>query len=389
MSTPEVVALRPNWRDAISERWEYRTEVQQAYDGREIRRSLRNRPRREVEYEFLFPTAEECERAMRMMFRRLWVDVRIPLWMDAQPADVDSGDTTLSVSTVGYDYVNGAEAIIWESPSKWHVCEDLTVAPSSLTWTNATTQSLKGRIMPLRKAFLIDVIAGQIYAVNAHSARMRWLINETEPLGRLNAATYPAYHGRPVYALPSGEDSRRISIERKMGEADFGVGARRRYESWAAAAITKDFEWVIGRRSDIAETLEWIHRHRGKWGWFWWDARGYDLRVTANIGASATTWNIAPVDGFPLTFYGTTPPQSRRDVVLRLKDGTVYRRRITSWTATSITVDSATGTAVNVSDIDRLSWLQPTRFDNDAFELRWETTTLLRFSARHRSILTV
>ena len=48
--TAPVFAFEPNWANGIDEIWSYRTEVQAAWDGREIRRCIRDEPQRQIQY---------------------------------------------------------------------------------------------------------------------------------------------------------------------------------------------------------------------------------------------------------------------------------------------------------------------------------------------------
>jgi hypothetical protein len=73
---------------------------------------------------------------------------------------------------------------------------------------------------------------------------------------------------------------------------------------------------------------------------------------------------------------GGVPAPSRRDVMIRLLNGAYYFRRITNAVINSdgtetLTIDSAIGTLVPVANIDRISFLIPSRLDADAIEIGW------------------
>lgn len=72
-------------------------------------------------------------------------------------------------------------------------------------------------------------------------------------------------------------------------------------------------------------------------------------------------------------------PAGRRDIQIRHRDGTVWRRRITArvidGSEERLALDSALGATVQPADLV-ISWLVPCRLGSDAVELLWWTTDI-------------
>jgi len=381
MSAP-VFAFEPNWANGIDEIWSYRTEVQAAWDGREIRRCTRDAPQRQIQYPLLTRTPERRNRIHRRLLDLLGKQVRIPVWQDASPVSVGAGATSCSVNTPGRQYYDGGEAIIWQDEQTWHVCDDLVESPTSISWTTPTASALQGRVAPLVKARLLPDVDGRVYTVDLEELRVNAFLDSSVLLGRLVDHDYPTYSNRIVLEHKSDEKDRSLEWSRRVETLSYETGLTTAYPAWSQSVVAYDFQWIFSAREAFGKFLDFLHLQRGRWGWFWWDTWARDLRLTAPIGASDT---VIFVDNAAT---GTVPP-CRSALTIRLKSGTIFRRNVTAQTATSVTLDSPLGVAVAIGEIDRITWLLPVRFDTDNFRFRWETTTLVQIAARLRHVLTI
>ena len=79
----------------------------------------------------------------------------------------------------------------------------------------------------------------------------------------------------------------------------------------------------------------------------------------------------------------------RRDIEIRLKDGTIFRRRIDSSSpldtqSERIGITTALGQQVEPEDVEQIQYLMFMRLNSDNIEILWETPTIARatFSGR-------
>jgi hypothetical protein len=379
--TAPVFAFEPNWANGIDEIWSYRTEVQAAWDGREIRRCTRDAPQRQIQYPLLTRTPERRNRIHRRLLDLLGEDVRIPVWQDASPVSVSAGATSCAVNTPGRQYYDGGEAIIWQDDQTWHVCDAIVESPTSISWTTPTASALQGRVAPLVPARLLPDVDGRVYTVDLEELRVNAFLDSSVLLGRLIDHDYPAYSNRIVLEHKSDEKDRGLEWSRRVETLSYETGVTTAYAAWLKPAVAYDFQWIFSAREAFGKFLDFLHLQRGRWGWFWWDTWARDLRLTAAIGASDTVISVTN------TATGAVPP-SRSALTIRLKSGTIFRRNVTAQTAASVTLNSSLGVAVAIGEVDRITWLLPARFDTDTFRFRWETTTLVQVAARLRHVLT-
>ena len=379
--TAPVFPFEPNWANGIDEIWSYRTEVQAAWDGREIRRCTRDAPQRQIQYPLLTRTPERRNRIHRRLLDLLGKQVRIPVWQDASPVLISAGATSCAVNTPGRQYYDGGEAILWQDEQTWHVCDNLVKYGTFISWTTPTPSALQGRVAPLVKARLLPDVDGRVYTVDLEELRVNAFLDANVLLGRLVNHGYPTYSGRPVLEAKTDEKDRSLEWSRRVETLSYETGLTTAYTAWLKSAVAYDFQWIFSAREPFGKFLDFLHLQRGRWGWFWWDTWARDLRLTAPIGASDT---VISVDNAAT---GTVPP-CRSALTIRLKDGTLFRRNVTAQTATSVTLNSALGMAVAIGEIDRITWLLPVRFDTDTFRFRWETITLVQVAARLRHVLT-
>lgn len=392
MSLP-VLSFPPNWAEDYRERWEYRTEVQIAHDGREIRRCTRDTPYRSLEYGVLLQNGEQKRAFTDWVSRYLGEEAWIPLWSDVTRITLTSGATTAAIDTTGMDFVVGGRLLVWESVEKYNLREITAVTTGSVSWSGGLDADFQGVILPVKKGVLDQTIRGKFHTISLESFTVQADLLATEPLGRVPSGTptdddLDGYDGLRVWFPRSHENDRSHSFSRRIESAEYDVGAWRRYPAWEYAGESSDVTIMRRGRAKIKKLLHWIHYCRGRWRRWWWDSWAKDLSLASAVGASDTILPMSFLAGYSLQgIYGSPPPTNRRDIVIRLKTGAVFRRRIVSFGSSSVTLASAIGVSVSPGDIDRITWLQPSRFDADSFELAWETNDLLRVNARIRRLI--
>lgn len=357
-------------------------------------------PRRELEYLVTVPNEEQSPGFFRafhtLMTTQHGDQFWVPIWSDWQHVGAaSSGATSVSGVTIdGYDFDVAGYALLWESPFRWSLLDNLSISGDTVGWTTATTRDYtQARIVPVRRALLDREASGPVYAVGFEEWRLTFRIEADEvSVNRFDDNAPDQWNDVDVFETPSNEDGRQVSFARAVEPIDFDTGIFIDDKHSLASRVAYDFQWTLGNRDDIAALLGWFQRRRGKAVPFWWETYARDLPVAANITSGATTIDVTVPESFAFsTLWGATPPATRQAIVIRLKTGVLYYRTISAIasvnaTTDRLTINAALGANVNVSQIDRVGWLLHTRLESDSVEIRWESDGVVRIGQRFREL---
>lgn len=400
--TRRVFPFRHNWREGgLRETLSWQTEVFVARDDSEQRRSVRVTPRRELEYLVTIPSEEQEPGFFRAFHTLMTVQhgdgFWLPIWSDWQwVGAVSSGATSVSgIEIDGFDFDTGGYALLWESPFRWSLLDNLSISGDTVGWTTATTQAYtQARIVPIRRALLEREASGPVYAVGFEEWRLTFRIEADEvSTNRFNEATPSQLDSVDIFETPSNEQSRQVSFSRAVEPIDFDTGIFIDDLHSLAARVAYDFQWTLGDRADVSALLGWFKRRRGKAVPFWWETFARDMFVAADITGTDTTIDVSVPENFAFsTLWGATPPATRQTIAIRLKTGTVLYRRITAIANVDATTDRLTLNTsfpydIAVSEIDRVGWLLHARLESDNVEIRWESDSVVRVGQRFRELI--
>jgi hypothetical protein len=383
-----------NWIEAVMESLSWRTGLIEPEDGGEQRWMLREWPRRTLTYKTLLAISNDVEvnarvRAMfdALMFgwmHRVWA---VPVWVDAQRVQVplDAGTQIIPVNTVGRDYDVGGFIMIWLNEFTYEAAEILEVADDEITTARGLQSAwpaFQTVVMPARLATLPDSTSLDGVAHDVESVSTEWLI-QPEDVSTLRARAAGArtlYRGIDVL-LTKNDYSSTIDREliRPQAVVDYEVGRRFREDSWLALKQSNKWALLLNGHAQMADFFDWLNGRKGKLVPVWLPSWNRDFQILETVAALAT--GLVVTENFYSSMYALA--STRRDVMIRLVNGTTFFRRITGSAQNldgteTISIDSALGQIVNPADVDRISFLRFVRLESDQIEVAYESSEAAR-----------
>ncbi len=376
-----VWPFRPNWVQPLTERLEWLTDVIESDDGTEQRMALRGAPRRA--FSFLITVSQADKRRLETL---LWDwqarAFAVPVWTDpgrlAVAAKTD--DTVLSLATDYLDYHDDGLAVLIGDTATQEALEIDTVSPGSITLARPLLNDWPAgtRIYPARIGRLQDSQDLSLYTATLESALVRFDIQDNSAVSaaEFSAATY---RGLPVLETrPNWRDDISQAYRRKLELFDNTTGIRAVDDLSARPVTVQDYLWTRAGRAAIYAFRQWLYARAGKQTPIWVPTYQSDLVLAQDVQDTDTAIRVQNIG------YSRFIRQAigRRDIAIRLADGTVYYRRITASIEVDsqteqLSIDSALGQLVKTTEVRMISWLQLCRVESDALELQWHTPELL------------
>jgi hypothetical protein len=386
-----VMPYRHNWASPLLERLQWLTDIMVAENGTEQRVSHRAYPRRSWEYRLLLQNDIASAFETRG-FAWQALPYTVPIWRDWQPlaADLAAGASTIPCTTANKSFVAGAPALLWASETNYEAVQVASVSANQIT-TVAPTQNAwpKGtRLIPMRSARLLQALAMQRATANIMEAVVDWDEDPGVNEGDLGSISLPTYQGFPVYLVPP-ERSRpsNRSFTRAWYLIDGTPGIRAVYPKGTYPQDQWDFTWLLQGWNDIASLRGLLSMMKGRLNPVWFPTWQRDFILAAALGSTDT--NIV-VNDVGYSLYVQQHPM-RRDLYIRLNDGTYFLRRITASSrgngTETLTLDSALGRAVSPSDVLIISFLDLRRLDQDQVEFAWLTDQVVRVTVQTMAVM--
>ncbi len=384
-----VFNARPNWASGVTERWEWKTGIIEAYDGTEQRIRQRQVPRRGYEYETLSEgrAVRAIEAILHAWSSRVYA---LPIWMDSsslqQPMAV--GDTAFQAQDAALkDYQPGGIVVLWQSETENEAVEVDTILgdtinlrqPASRDWPAGT------RVYPGRFARLSGRAQFKRHTDTIQTGRFSFDVEDEFSLPELTGLD--TYQGIPVIPFrPNRAHDQDASITRALQIVDNLVGIRSFDDRTRQPITRRAYEWMQLNRQDIHDFRRWLYSRAGRLRAYWQPSGNTDLVPTQLVTPTdgfMTVENIGVaryLDGDPL----------RSHILIETAQGR-FMREITGTGELSaeeeiINIDSPLGVTLTVSEIWRISWLNLRRDDQDRVEMHWETDSAMRTTITSREI---
>lgn len=372
-----VFTVLPNWRDGITERLEYLTDIMTSNTGVEQRRSVRIYPRRSFEAGF---SRHDEMRARLDNFiagigRRPFL---VPLWHEQYrvPAAFGLSDegVSLPAGTVADREFRVGDAVLVTGGDAARF-EIATIAAldgtsGAIVWGEPLAQAWPAgtRIIPLRKARLLDDPELTAMTGSVGETRMRFSLADPDDL-------FPdaAWDGDPLWtfspnfatALSFNYNRDDYSLDNQSGPVDLTDASNQ-------ARIGQKIAVLLRGRSQVFAFRRFLAAARGRAMRFYMPNHVSDLVPSGDIGGAyleckaAGFADIVQTDQaarhkIAIVRYSGSPIYRNVTSVLRVNDGdAVVTERF--YLDTPLPV-------VAPSNVRRIEWLVTSRFDQDAFEL--------------------
>jgi hypothetical protein len=386
-----VMPFQHNWQDNVVERLAWLNGGAKALDGTEQIVMLRNKPRRSLDYQFLLASSQTNAARLQALFAGLMFGWQsrvfvVPIWTDATRLQTDAaaGQQIINVPTTYFDYDVGAYVMLWQDEEHYEVVEIQAVNPTSLTATVNlvnTWAAARTVVMPARLAYITQNIQGTKYTYDIQTAPVSFeLLPQYISQNRLVPGALTMYRTYPVLTVKNNHaNTAAFSVESNSVRNDSNVGIFSLDRVQPTPEGANSFSFLFADHAQVAAFYSWLDDRKGRVGVFWYPTWSHDMQLTADIGAAATAFVINSIEYSSLYYVNGAPAYSRRDVMIRLKNGTTFYRRIqgvtldTTTGLETVSIDTALGQIVHVSDIDRISFLIPSALKADAVEIAWES----------------
>lgn len=369
-----VFSFRPNWREGVTERLSWLTDVIRAEEGVEQRRKLRQTPRRYIDADFLLRGPERT--FFDLFNNRLGSnEMTVPLYWDQ--VELSSATVAATTARIEFDNTNrefavglailmGATALDYEVVSISAVDDtgiDL-IDPTVRQWPVGTL------LMPLRRAIFEEISDLPHATAGIASASVRFQLTVQNPW--TPAADESDVYGRyPIFdAEPNWVENLVMSYDRDIVKLDNDTGLPYQVDVMGRAAIGIAHRWFLNGRESLAGFRDLLYRHRGRAGSFWLPTFKHDLRLVNRLTASDTTIEVEAVG-----YRYTGGPVSGRELLAVKHDAGTKILRVLDVTAgpTSATeileLDGPVGLDLSREQVRRVSFADIARFDQDDFEI--------------------
>lgn len=372
-----VWSFRANWKEPMTERLGFLTDVLTASLGAEQRRSLRQTPRRTFEADFLLTGPERT--FWDLFINRLgggqvvvplyWETVTLTSALTATVSDRIDFDTSYRE----WPYHEGKLALlVGKSALDYEVVEIASVdangvdlaAPVSRPWPRGT------KLLPLRRAVLEQVGDLNHKTAGVATATVQFRVIGANPWTPAED-TALTYGGLSVILTePNWVDDLTVEMDRALTILDTGIGRTYQADPMGRVRIGQAHRWFLPGREKLAAFRDLIYRHRGRAGVFWLPTFKADLRLAASAGSAATQITVENV-GY---LYTGGPTSGREYIAIKHSGGTILRKVLSvepgTTTATErLNLDAALGLDLSPGQVLRISFADVARFDTDEFEI--------------------
>jgi hypothetical protein len=283
-----VFPFRVNWREAVTERLEWKTDVMASDTGNEQRQAGRLSPRRAIDATL---TLFDRERTFLDLWlhRMLNSEVMFPLWHDATPltGNIAKAAVVIPINTLGLDFVVGGLAIIF-GPSAF---ENETVTVTAIGLASITISApgvaqawRKGaKIAPLRRGFYSNEGAKpQQIRTNVWEVQSRFEINRANDYS-LGVDSSDVYLGLPVMKTkPDSKEDVDYDFLWNFEELDNQTGRRVREAAQGRAMVGQHQTYLLRGREEKMAFRQFLYRQQGRLGAMWMPTFADDLTLAVN-----------------------------------------------------------------------------------------------------------
>lgn len=322
--------FKPNWSKGVKETFSWLTDVISSFSGKEQRRKLRTKPRREYEYTVLL-SGDDLRKFQNRIFGWQNRPFAVPMWhhKSKTSAAASAGDTVIYLDTSNRSFVAGGLIGIVASTTSFEAVEVESVTSTSLVlgrelssgWPAGTPvyPIMVSRLpaeVPTRR-ITSEVMEAQV-TFKADPADNDPAMPEVAAVVTLDG--YEVITRKPNWIDPLAYDSSYPYLE-----FDSSTGANGYQTSVDYPALRRAINWLLSEKADVTDFKALLNRLSGRWKaalvptWF------KDGTVTIVAGAGETSVTAYAPDY--ARFVGFNPMQ---EYLMVTSGASVYFHKITS-----------------------------------------------------------
>lgn len=370
----------PTWGSPFDETITLRSWVIAANDGSEQTGSESGEvPRRSFEFNINLRTALQAQRCENLLFAWQSRFFGVPHWGEESrlSSDVAAGTTTLPFDTFGLSLEPGTLVAIYFDENKNEIREVDTVAIDGVTITTGAEYDWPQgtRVYPCFVGLAAPTVSGSRETSRVGRTPMMFDCEPSVTPGNV-ALNEPllTYRGKEMYlgkinwksALPFVFTS---DVER----VDSNTGKFVAFSDAGFSKFSRRHNWTMFNRGELFAFRQFLGRRQGVARSVFMPSGNEDFNMAAPILASEDTLVVQKNEYGALA--GAHP--ARRDIIIRLVDGTYFTRRIVTTSDfdsfTRLQLDSSLGQDVQPSEVEQISFLTLYRFESPSTTIRYLT----------------
>jgi hypothetical protein len=380
-----VFPFMANWDKAITQEYQWKTDVLQAYDGTEQRFKLRTNPRQQFTFNTL-TEGLETNRLDALLWNWQSRVFAVPLWVDAAvlAEPVIANQATITVNTQHLNYRQEGLVILING-KQVKALEISSVKNDRIELKRVLNESwpIGSIVCP---ALLARLPAQQIVSrLTAGITQASWSFesdgNETAQ------TTIPKqpdgiYRNHPVITFqPNRLNPIDHQYLRLTSLLDNGINTATIDDHGKQPNIVSSVEFILENKSQVAEFKNWLQQSAGRHKPFWmptWQADLHSLELMAKGSRNMIINNI----GYAM-HYQRQP--GKQDVMILLRNGTKIYRHITGAVISEnsnqkelLTFEKPLNQPIQPKDILMLSFMGLCRLESDLVEFEWLTHDIAR-----------
>ncbi len=377
-----IFGFCPDWTNGVSERLEWLTEILESNNGLEQRISLRNTPRRFIEYSFLLDEKDSSS-LNNLLVMAGGVSGCLPIWTDVTVVnyEIPIGTKTITVNDrVNKDYQVNGLIVLWLSNTHCEVFSILSFSGDEIILKNEIKSfwPVGTRIFPGKNVRFVNGNINISRVTDSISiGDCHFVINEINDHYVYDYGV--DYRNYKVFNwAPDRSEDIDDSWKRKLEIIDYNTGGFFVDDVSKFPKISHKLTWLIHGRQNIYLFKAWLFSRSGKEKPFWLSTFESDLNVTQKIEKDS---NNLIVDDVGYGQYGF-PSQLRNNISIKTTSGVFYREivNVNKYPDNNelLIIDSPLGVDLNADQFLQVSYLELVRLDNDSIEFFWETDNICR-----------
>lgn len=362
--------------DRILEFLDSKTNVIEKATGREQRIKVRKNPRQLFEHQYKLNdelARSELEMKLAKNSHRLWA---IGVWEHevALAAAIAAGDTVISVGDTSFsDFRVGGTAAVFIEDGIFDLGALDAVGANSLTFSSAIENAYPAgaRVVPMRACFIDQEIGGSRWPVNLSSLNLKFEVSDND-VDLADVSGFSSFNSKVLFDGYNYQGATaQEGLARQVTSIDSGSGLRYVDSQNLFARQTGMKTFLTKGRADAWALRGVLHALAGKLTSFYLPT----FREDVELSQALVTGNdklIIVWAGYTANMAGAQPKTSLRLVLL---DGTTYDRNVLSTTEAvdktteTLVLDASWPADIAIADVDRIMFLQKTRFDTDSVRL--------------------
>lgn len=384
-----VFALAPDTSKSYLEKLEWISDVITAHDGTEQRMAVSEWPDTQISM-----SLANHQHPIHMLDSLLWGwqhrVYTLPLWHRGTkltaPAFIDLLEIPCDTTYVGFRV--GGIGILWNAYNSYETFEvvevlaDRVVArrPLQRTWTGGTL------VAACRQARLPTEVSVSWDHADLASTSVNFVFTEVEVEDPYEFTTL--YRDQPVLLeAPNWVGGLSETSTRAMEAFETDLRSRYTLIRSEVPTIVKEHAWFLKGKEKIHRFRRWLFNRKGRTVPFWAPSWKADFTLVSRVEQGNFTITVKDINYRGLYRYNT----GRQDIIIILRDGTRFMRRIISAAEGSLlpgtevlVLDAEIGRVIEVKQVAMICFLGLYRLDADAVELDWRSDQLVLCSQNMR-----